>query len=54
MIRRFLLSGAILLFILALVPACSSDRDTDKGGKPPANMPPDQPPPEPKPSGKSG
>ena len=54
MVRRFLLSGAILLFILLFVPACNSNRNTGKGGTPPTNMPPDKPPPEPKPAGKAG
>jgi hypothetical protein len=53
MIHRILLLGAILLFVLSLIPACTrntSDTNKDK-------LPPDynyEPPPEPKAAGKSG
>jgi hypothetical protein len=50
MVRRFLLSGAVLLFLLLLIPACGSQGDSGKGVK----MPPDQPPPEPRAGGKPG
>jgi len=51
MVRRLLLFGAMLLFLLLLVPACGSQRDTGKGG---TLRPQDQPPPEPRPAGKPG
>jgi hypothetical protein len=52
MVRRILLPGAILLPLLFLVPACSSDSKTDS--KPTTSMPKDVAPPSPKPAGKSG
>ncbi|HJZ58428.1 MAG TPA: hypothetical protein VKE74_26030 [Gemmataceae bacterium] len=48
MVRRFLLSSAILLIILVMVPACDKPHS---GAKPTLK---DEPPPEPKPAGKSG
>jgi hypothetical protein len=50
MVRRLLLPGAILFLILLTVPACNSDRNTDKKD----SLPPDQAPPSPKPAGKPG
>jgi hypothetical protein len=47
MMRRFLLSGAILLFILALVPACG-DSKPSKSATPTMK---DEAPPIPKPGG---
>jgi hypothetical protein len=54
MVRRFLLSGAVLLFLLLLVPACGGDRDGSKGGAPTPTRPSDQPLPEPRPGGRPG
>jgi hypothetical protein len=51
MIRRFLLPGAVLLFILSLVPACDGGRKTNTGATPPL---PDKAPPPPRPAGKPG
>ena len=51
MLRRFLLLGTILLGILLLVPACSSDTKTKTGPTPAFK---DQAPPTPKPAGKAG
>jgi hypothetical protein len=48
MVHRFLLTGAILLFVLLFVPGCGgSPTTTSTRGA----LPPDQPPPEPKPGG---
>ena len=53
MIHRFLLPGAVLLLILALVPGCTSGTtDSGKGKTPPGFK--YEPPPEPKAAGKPG
>jgi hypothetical protein len=48
MVRRFLVSGAILLLMLVMVPAC------DKPSSGAKSTLKDEPPPEPRPAGKSG
>jgi len=50
MVRRFLVSAAILSLVLAMVPACS-DSKSNSGATPTIK---DEPPPEPRPAGKAG
>jgi hypothetical protein len=51
MVRRFLLSGAVLLFLLLTVPACSNSTSPGSGK---STLPPDQAPPNPRPAGRPG